>query len=216
MFDMPEIYVDYDLPAIASGKVHLPEVRIDLKEFLVVKNAKGELNLDSLKVVQAQKAPKKAGAAAEKKAAGKMPPMLIDTLSLKIGKVIYKDYSRGGEPSINEFSINIDENFKNIDDPSSVVSIIIVKALMNTTIGRLANFDVGGLQKSVSGTLGTATKAATQTTAQATKTAAVATKAATTAATTAAKQASSTVQGATESVGKAASGIFGALGGDKK
>lgn len=214
MLNMPEIYVDYDLPAIISGKLHIPEIRVDLKEFVVEKNAKGALNLDSLNVVQAQKGGGKAQAQAQAQA--QMPPMMIDMLSLKIGKVVYKDYSGGGAPSVNEFNINIDETFRNIDNPSSVVAIIIVKALMNTTIGQLANFDIGGLQGSVSGTLSTATKTATQAAATATKTATVATKAATQAATTATKQASQAVGGAAESVEKAASSVFGVFGGDKK
>ena len=52
MFDVPEIYVDYDLGAFMKGRTHLEEVRLHLKEFIVVKNEAGELNLDSLKVVK--------------------------------------------------------------------------------------------------------------------------------------------------------------------
>ena len=54
MVDMPEIYVDYDLPAIFGGNIHLRDLRIDLKDFVVVKNDKGDLNLNSLKVVKAK------------------------------------------------------------------------------------------------------------------------------------------------------------------
>ena len=52
MMDLPEIYVDYNLGAIMGGKAHLEEVRLNLKEFIVVKNEAGELNLDSLRVVK--------------------------------------------------------------------------------------------------------------------------------------------------------------------
>ena len=45
MVDLPEIYVDYNLGAIMGGKAHLEEVRLHLKEFIVVKNEAGELNL---------------------------------------------------------------------------------------------------------------------------------------------------------------------------
>ena len=55
MVDMPELYVNYDLGAFRKGKVHLKEARLNLREFTVIKNEKGQLNLDSLKVVQAQK-----------------------------------------------------------------------------------------------------------------------------------------------------------------
>jgi len=168
MIDMPEIYVNYDLPAIMKGKIHLKEVRIDLKEFVVVKNEKGELNLDSLKVVQEQKEAKKPVAKKEEK--GKAPEIQIDSLQLKIGKVLYKDYSKGGKPSVQEFNINLDEKYGNIKDPNKLVSLILVKALMNTTISRLTGFDLKGLESTVSDTLGTAQKVVGETAAAAQKT----------------------------------------------
>lgn len=156
MVDMPEIYVKYDLPAILGGTVHLPEARLALKEFIVVKNADGKLNLDSLKNVQAQKESR--GQA--QKPAGKAPKIRIDTLKLSIGKVIYKDYSRGGAPSVREFNINLNESYSNVDNPYALANLIVVKALMNTTIGSLANFDVKGLQGSVKDTMASAQKMA--------------------------------------------------------
>ncbi|MFH1846861.1 MAG: hypothetical protein ABH869_04820 [Candidatus Omnitrophota bacterium] len=149
MFDMPEIYVDYDLPAIIKGRVHLEEMRIDLKEFIVIKNNKGELNLDSLKVVKEQKEPRVKG---EKKETG-MPEIQIDVLDLKIGKVIYKDYSKGAVPFVEEFDLNLDESYRDIKDPKKLVALIVVKALMKTSISRLTGFDLKGLQSMVSDTL---------------------------------------------------------------
>jgi hypothetical protein len=160
MIDMPNVYVDYNLPAILKGKVHLYDMKIDLKEFVVVKNKDGKLNLDSLTVVQAQKEGKKPQEKVE---------MQIDNLGLKIGKVIYKDYSARGKPSVREFNVNINEKYSNIKDPYSLVSLIVVRALMNTAIASLTNFDLGGLSNTVSDTLSHATKLATDTTAKATK-----------------------------------------------
>ncbi|MFH1552812.1 MAG: AsmA family protein [Candidatus Omnitrophota bacterium] len=141
MLDMPEIYVDYDLPAFFKGQIHLPEVRIDLKEFIVEKNAKGELNLNSLAVTK--EAPEEAEPAKEKK----QMQLQIDTLQLKVGRVLYKDYSQGGEPTVQEFAVNIDETYDNITDLKSVVSIIVAKSLAKTTISKLANFEVDKLQQ---------------------------------------------------------------------
>ena len=55
MVSIPEIYVSYDLNALLKGKIHLPELRFALEEFDVVRNEKGELNLDKLKAIAAQK-----------------------------------------------------------------------------------------------------------------------------------------------------------------
>ena len=83
MLDAPEIYVKYDLPAVLSGNVHLSEVRIDVKEVMIVKNAQGKLNLDSLKVVQKQKEGRKKEPVAQTKPI----KMAIDVLKLKIGTI---------------------------------------------------------------------------------------------------------------------------------
>jgi hypothetical protein len=154
MIDMPEIYVDYDLPAMLRGEIHLKEARINLAEFVVVKDRAGKLNLNSLKAVAAQKK----GAQATSKA-GKPMKMRIDVLNLKIGKAVYKDYSRGGAPSVTEYNINIDKTFRNVDNPNTLVSLLVVEALTKTPIAGLANFDVGSLSRSVSASLESATKA---------------------------------------------------------
>ena len=152
MLEMPEIYVDIDLPALLKGAVHIKDMRIDLKEFTVEKNKKGQLNLDSMKMVkqskeQPQKAEKKP---AEKKAA---PPFQIDNLNLKVGTVYYKDYSQGGEPFVKEYDVGIDQNFQNITDLQSLVTLIIVQSLARTSISQLANFGVKELEKQITGSL---------------------------------------------------------------
>lgn len=156
MIDMPEIYVNYDLGAIIGGKIHLPEVRLSLKEFVVVKNSKGELNLNALRTVQAEKE----GKSPSEKTPGKAPDIKIDVLKLSIGKVIYKDYSKGGAPDVKEFNINLNESYTNVDNPYTLASLIVVKAMMNTSIASLTNFDLQGLQGTVGNTLASAQKMA--------------------------------------------------------
>jgi len=153
MVDLPEVYVDYDLGAFIKRKVHLEEVRLNLKEFSVIKNEKGELNLDSLRVVEEEKEEKIEGEEEKEKEKTKMPELQIDVLELKIGKVVYKDYSKGTPPKSKEFNVNIDERYENITDPRAFISLIIVKALKNTTIARLTNFNLGALQENVAGKL---------------------------------------------------------------
>lgn len=157
MMDLPEIYVDYNFGAIMGGKTHLEEVRLNLKEFVVVKNETGELNLDSLRVVksaeQEQKEERKDEKGDGENEKMKMPDIQIDLLALKINRVIYKDYSKGTPPKVKEYNVQINERYENITDPQSFVRLIIVKALKNTTIARLANFDIGKLQKGLTETV---------------------------------------------------------------
>ncbi len=207
MLDMPEIYVDYDLPAVIKKKIHLQEVRIDLQEFNVVKNEKGELNLDALKVVQAQKT----GQRPAEQEKGQAPQIQIDNLELKIGRVIYKDYSQGKTPEVREYNLNINERYKNISDAYSLVKLIIVRALMNTTIAGLVDFDLGALKTTVSGVLGSAQKITTETVVKAQEAAKQATQKAQETAKEAAEKAKEAVKETTESLKKATEGLKGAI-----
>lgn len=165
MIDCPEIYVDYDLGAFIKGRTHLEEVRLNLKEFIVVKNEAGKLNLDSLKVVKG-KGKEERGKVEEKNEGTdggeeeetEMPELQIDVFELRIDKVVYKDYSKGTPPKVREYNVNIDERFENITDPYTFGRIIIVKALKNTAIASLANFDIGKLQKGITETARKTTK----------------------------------------------------------
>ena len=150
MADVPEIYVDYDLGAFFKKKVHLNELRLNLKELIVVKNNKGELNLNSLKVVKKKK--KTAGKDAKK------THFQINALELKIGRVIYKDYSTGGAPKVREFNVDVEERYENITDPRALGKLIMFRALVNTTISSLADFDLGPLKEGLNKTLNKATK----------------------------------------------------------
>ncbi|MCQ9206516.1 MAG: hypothetical protein NG740_01340 [Omnitrophica bacterium] len=150
MLDAPEIYIDYNLSAIIKGKVRFDNVRINIRKFVVVKNKNGELNINSLKVVGGQEKEKKP---VKKR---KAKHFQIDNLELKIGKVIYKDYSKGASPLVKEFDANINERYTNITNPSSVIRLLVVKALVKTTIASLADFDLGALKGAVVDTLATA------------------------------------------------------------
>jgi hypothetical protein len=114
--------------------------------------------LDSLKAVQWSKEAKEE----KPKEESKMPEIQIDVFHLKIGRVLYKDYSGGGKPQVNEFEIGLDEKYENITNPQALASLIITKALMNTTIAKLTNFDLGSLQQDVTGVLKLGTSAATE------------------------------------------------------
>jgi len=144
MMDLPELYVKYDLPSIIKGKIHLPEIRVDLKEFVVVKMPNGDINVNSLQALQ----PK--GQAAQPKSEGKPVQMQIDMMELNIGKVVYKEYRASAAPRITEYNIDLHERYQNITDPNVLVGLIVSKALRNTAIsgisGTLKNADklVGG------------------------------------------------------------------------
>ncbi len=128
-------------------------MRLNLKEFVVVKNAEGEVNVNALKPEGEKKEPKKRRAPAEPKKKAKAPEMQIDSLRLKIGKVVYKDYSRGGGPFVREFDVNVDEEYKDIDSPRALIKLIMVKALAGTAVSKLAGIDINELKGAITDTL---------------------------------------------------------------
>ncbi len=150
MVDIPQVFIDFDPAALMKGQAHFEEVRLDMKELVVIKNKEGKLNVDAVKPSSKEK--KQSHEKAEAASGGKPPKLHIDKLVLSIGQVVYKDYSAGGEPQIQSFDINIkDREYNNIDNPSQVVSLVMGEALMRTTLSSLANLDVdafkeGGIQ----------------------------------------------------------------------
>ncbi len=143
MVDAPEVYIEFDLPAIFKGVAHFREVRLNLKEVTVIKNSAGELNINALKPAEQKKKVQ------EQKAQGQAPKIKIDKLSLTIGRVVYKDYSQGGQPKIQTFDINIqDKQYENIDNIPAVVSLIMFEALTRTSLSKLANLNLSTFQDS--------------------------------------------------------------------
>lgn len=161
LVDIPKILVDYNLSSILKGKVHLENLEFDMKQFTIVRNEKGELNLDRLKALQGAQKPSAPATEPEPQAPAKPMPIQIDTMHLKIGKVVYVDYS-GGQPSTKEFRINLDQSYQNITDLNSVVRLIVLKAMMSSGISNLVNFDIKGLEGSVNEALSASAKLATQ------------------------------------------------------
>ncbi|HPB67618.1 MAG TPA: AsmA family protein [Candidatus Omnitrophota bacterium] len=153
MVDVPEVYVNLDVPALMKKKIHVKEVRFYLKEFVLVKNADSKMNLDHLKALQPKAGEKPDQETAPAPGKKEMPAVQIDVLQLKVDKVVYKDYSKGGEPVITETKISLDERIENINDPNRLVQIIVFKTLTKTPFANLPDRNINGLKSVVSGTV---------------------------------------------------------------
>lgn len=141
MISMPELYLDYNLGAFIKGKTHFEEFRLNAEEVFVVRNEKGEINFDSLKIIEPEK---KKGAATEKKG---VPEIQIDLLKIKVGKVVFKDHSTRA-PVTTEFNVNIDAEYRNIRNAYAFVGLVVWNALKDT---RVPGFDVRNIKNKVSG-----------------------------------------------------------------
>lgn len=171
-----------------------------MTQFNLVKNDNGELNVQQLKPVKQ----KEEGKELEKKEAeaGKLPDIYIGSLALKVGTVKYKDYSSDpAAPSVRTFNVDIDETYEDIDDPYTLVRLILISALRKTAVSDLVDVPMQGVDK----VMRTAQKMAGQTQAVVKDTAETATEAAGTATETVGK----TLQKTTETVGSLFKGVTG-------
>jgi hypothetical protein len=160
LLDIPEVYINYDMHACLNRDLHFEYIKLDLNELYVIKNKDGKINLDDIKVVQQ----------AKQVSLGQIDPppaanangfeFRIDTLDLRIGKVIYKDYTRmrKGKPYTKVWDVKVNDRYTDIDDPAKFARLIIVRALTRTAIAKLASFDLTFLERGLSGTLRGATK----------------------------------------------------------
>ena len=136
LIDIPEVGMDFDLGAFVSGKLHLPLIVLNVNEMVIVKNEKGELNVDSLKVVKEAKQSKKAGSPDEKKSKPQKDiAMQIDLLKLNLNQVVYKDFSQGQQPVVQVYPVDLkNKTFENITSPQQLVTLILMQGMQKTAI----------------------------------------------------------------------------------
>ncbi|HTY45728.1 MAG TPA: hypothetical protein VMD52_07065 [Patescibacteria group bacterium] len=134
MCDMPEVYVGYDIGGFLKNKVHLPVLRLDIRQLTVETNQAGALNTAALTVRKPQ-------------GQGKAPELIIDRLDLKIGKVTYKGHSADGQPVTQEFVLHMDEHLEHVTNQATLVNLVLSRALRNVDISSLLNVDFGAVKK---------------------------------------------------------------------
>lgn len=127
--DIPEVTVDYDLPALFKKKLHVPLIVVDLKEVVVVRNKEGKLNVDSFKFVH----PDPGGFKPEFEA------MEFDVLTLSIGRVVYQDLAKGEDAAVSAYYINLrDKTFRDITGVQKFATLILFEAIKTTAIKTVA------------------------------------------------------------------------------
>lgn len=153
MADIPEIFIDYDLHAIRRGDLHFRRVKLDLRKIAIIKDKHGRVNVDYLKksgggeeAVEAKGKPIEGEKPVVKKD-GKTNSnsFRIDRLELKIGKVVYRDYSPDAPVPELELNFYTHDVFKNVTSLAQVVRIVLARAVYKTTIQDLVGIDISPL-----------------------------------------------------------------------
>jgi uncharacterized protein involved in outer membrane biogenesis len=144
MFYAPEILVDYDLNAMLKGKVHLEDVRLNFDRLVIVKNEKGLTNIEALRPKANESSPEKVEEKSKKEEGKKAPDIRIDHLSVKVGKVIYKDDSKGGEPIVKEYNVNFSEELNDIGNRNMawIIMLVTQKVLTQSALRSLVDVNM--------------------------------------------------------------------------
>jgi len=117
----PKIKVIYDRTTLFKQKRHFLLVEIELKEMGLTKNKAGKLNVDALKIVQQSKS-------------CPPTPMQIDLLTLSIGKIVYKDYTIGTQPSVRVYDVNRHKSYKGIPTAQQLVLLVLTEPMKAAAI----------------------------------------------------------------------------------
>ena len=142
MIDIPHILIAADGPSFFKESARVKDLELDLKELVVVRNQSGQLNVNTLKPANPRS--KRPAGQKENKSGRKIE---IDHMALSIGRVVYKDYSAGGEPKIQTFEINIqNREYTHISDLTVVVSTVISEAIARTALANLAGLELGSFK----------------------------------------------------------------------
>lgn len=113
--DIHELYINYALMDIINGFIHLPELKIDIKEMNVEKDKKGVLNLEHFKGKEGEAKPE-----AKKEEKKKF---LINKMDLEIDTIRYRDNTKT-PPELKKLEINFKKTFNNIDSAEVIINEI--------------------------------------------------------------------------------------------
>ena len=128
----PKINIIYDRASLFKQKRHFLLVEIELKEMGLTKNKEAKLNVDALKIVQQAKS-------------SPPFPLQIDLLTLNIGKIVYRDYTIGTEPSEQVYDVYRHKSYKGISTAQQLAFLVPAEpkkaaAIKNSEIYGIAMF----------------------------------------------------------------------------
>lgn len=151
--------IEIDPWALFRGETHLTEMMLDVPRVVVVRNAKGETNLERLgakppkgdgtrpsapsseKDTSAPQAPdtSKPGKAPAPKSRAERP-LRIDRLALKIGTVEYRDYQSGSaEPVVTSVDLNMDREGRDLRSADEIRTMLIGGVLQSAAMQLFSN-----------------------------------------------------------------------------
>ena len=168
LLQVPEISVTYDPASFAQRKLLLKELTVAVKELTIVRDENTRVNVDTLKFIQELKrnALTRSAAAqpsASVKTSADKPvnkygkgqaeapvskekdkvPFRIDRLHLELRWVVYKDYTQGKVPFVQENRADFNETFYNVTNAERLRHDIFAKTIAGRAVNAFAQYQLG-------------------------------------------------------------------------
>lgn len=115
----------YDREKLREFYLHVTYLDAEIGRIVVIKNKKGELNINALKLGEDNNR------------------FHIDVFELSIDQVVYEDHSQAGEPDIKVYDVKIkDKSFHDIPSMDYFFNLILQQAIENTAIKGAAAYGI--------------------------------------------------------------------------
>ena len=160
MLDIPEVAVSVDIPALLKYTLHVPFLRIDLKEARVVTDRQRHKNVEALTFAGKASSPREE-ASASAPAPTVAPPekqhmkIKFDRVVLSVGTVMMDDYSSGKDhPRRMVMTLNMkNKELRNITGPADLGGAVMREVLQSTGLGTLFSTGKSAADKAATGVL---------------------------------------------------------------
>lgn len=130
LLDLTDIYIEYDLSALLKRELHLSWLELEANQIVVIKDSQGRLNLQELGPRKEADIHAREGRGPENKGW----PLRIEVLKLKLGRVVYKDFSVSGKPKVEAYDLRLDRTYKGVTKASQVFDLMIMESLRPTAL----------------------------------------------------------------------------------
>lgn len=125
--EMPRLHVEYRPGSFFSSQPHLNFLDLAISNIVVVRNAKGETNLERLKGVGGREA---------KPASTDATQFRVDTLHLSVGTLTYRDYTKN-PPTVRTIPANVDATYKDITESTDITRLVLVTVMSKVSFAEL-------------------------------------------------------------------------------
>ena len=124
--DVPRLYVDYEFGSLFCARAQITRADLHIREIVIVKNTNGHSNIEQLR-----------GLGMRETEGRSVPrPFQIDTLNLRIGRVVTKEYNKDGSCKESTRVMDMTVSFRNVTEKTDINRRIFYAVLRRVWFGQ--------------------------------------------------------------------------------